>query len=362
MPNLSKKGSTFWTNPKVGWILIALFCLIKLSIHLYANGNYGFHRDELLHLAVGDHLAWGYMEFPPLIAWMGKLERLLFGESLLAVRFFPALIGTVLILLTSLIIKEMKGSTLAILIGGISFLAVHSYYRNHTLFQPVAFDQLFWVLGFYFLIRYINSENIKFLYFFTFSAALGFLNKYSMLVYLSGILVAILSTEYRQWFKQKHLWIAVGSALLLVIPNIIWQIQQDFPVLDHFAELSRRQAIESNRMDFILGQLGGMNPVNFPIWIIGLGALLFYKPLKKFRLFGFAYLFIGLFFLVNNGKHYYFFGFYPILFASGAIWLEDKVKGSWKYLLFPYLAFLLYTGIIRIPYGTPFLPIEKFIQ
>ncbi|MTI89713.1 MAG: hypothetical protein FH748_17310, partial [Balneolaceae bacterium] len=62
--------------------VIGLLGLVKLSIHWFGNQNYGFHRDELLHLSVSEHLAWGYFEFPPFIAWIGKLSYLLFDYSL----------------------------------------------------------------------------------------------------------------------------------------------------------------------------------------------------------------------------------------------------------------------------------------
>lgn len=79
--------------------LILFFCFVKLIIHLVGNPNYGFHRDELLHLSAGMHLGWGYMEFPPFIAGIARLSMWLWGASLWGMRLFPTLGGIAILLL-----------------------------------------------------------------------------------------------------------------------------------------------------------------------------------------------------------------------------------------------------------------------
>jgi hypothetical protein len=292
---------------------------------------------------------------------LGKLERLLFGESLLAVRLFPALAGVALVLLSGLIAKELGGKNLAILLCTVCVLASPAYYRNHTLFQPVVFDQLAWTLGFYYLIRHINTQQKKYFFYFALVMAFGFLNKYSILFYLAGVGIAMLLTENRKWLGQKVWWQAAALGLLIILPNLIWQWSYDFPVLDHFSELYNAQLNERSRLDFLQGQFFSMNPFNFPIWLAGLFFLLLYPTMKTYRFFGWAFLATLSLFLLAKGKHYYLFGIYPMLFAAGATGLEHSLKNNWKLIIPVYAIFLLYTGLIRMPYGTPFLPIEKFV-
>ena len=144
-------------------LIIAILACAKLIIQLVGSRNYGFHRDEILHLSASEHLEWGFMEFPPFIALLGKFSYLLFDYSLVGTRFFPTAAGVGILILCCLIAKEFKGNKLSIIIAGVSILAFLPFYRNHTLFQPVAFDQLFWTLGFYYLVRYLNTENKNFL-------------------------------------------------------------------------------------------------------------------------------------------------------------------------------------------------------
>src|SRR5262245_41483268 len=124
---------------KRSYPLFILFCAVKFVVHAIANANYGFHRDELLHLSAGEHLAWGYMEFPPLIALTGKIALTTFNESLWGVRLLPTLAGVGILILCCLTANEMGGKSKAVLLAGVCVLGFLPFYRNHTLFQPVAF-------------------------------------------------------------------------------------------------------------------------------------------------------------------------------------------------------------------------------
>ena len=62
---------------------IALFAVAKLFLfHVVVNRQYGFHRDELATLDDARHLAWGYVAYPPLTPFIGRIALTLFGDSL----------------------------------------------------------------------------------------------------------------------------------------------------------------------------------------------------------------------------------------------------------------------------------------
>src|SRR5689334_1003993 len=82
---------------------------IKVALHGYASHNYGYFVDELYYLACGQHLAWGYVDQPPLVALIAAGERGLFGASLPSLRFLPMLAGGAMVLLTGLIARELGG-------------------------------------------------------------------------------------------------------------------------------------------------------------------------------------------------------------------------------------------------------------
>lgn len=339
--------------------IIFILSLVKLLIHLVANRNYGFHRDELLHLSVSEHLAWGYMEFPPFIAVVGKAAHFIFGYSLSGVRLFPTLAGVAILVLCCLIAKELCGKRNAILLAGILVLAFVPFFRNHTLFQPVAFDQLFWTLGFYYLIKYFNSKDKKFLLYLGITAGIGLMNKYTFVVWGFGIAAGLLFFERGKAFKDKWLYVSGIIALVIVLPNIIWQYTHNFPLITHLAKLKESQLDEIGPYDFALDQL--KMPFTLLISLIGLGAVFIDKELRKYKSIGIAVLVIFFTMWFLKSKAYYFFAIYPVLFAFGAVKTEKLLqkKPIWNYVV---AVILFVPTIFFIPMATPVLPIEEFVS
>lgn len=339
--------------------IILILVTIKFIIQWFGNVNYGFHRDELLHLSVSEHLDWGFMEFPPLIGLIGKISYWLFDYSLLGVRLFPTLAGVGILILCCLIAKEIGGKTKAILLAGICILAFLPFYRNHTLFQPVAFDQLFWVLGFYLIIKFINSQNKKFLLFLGITLGLGLMNKYTILVWAFGVCIGLFFYKRGSLFKNKWLYISALISLVIFLPNMIWQIQNDFPLLKHLKALHESQLNGMNPMEF------GLEQLNFPFTLIislfGLVGFLIDKKLRKYRTVGVATLVIFCTMWLLNAKAYYVFGIYPVLFAGGAVKIESLLskRPSFVYAI---AAIVLLPSIYFIPEATPILPIDKYVK
>ena len=333
--------------------------LIKLIIHCIANSNYGFHRDELLHLSVSEHLDWGYMEFPPFISWVGKLSYIFFDYSLWGTRLFPTLAGVMILVLCCLMAKELGGRLPAILLAGVCVLAFLPFYRNHTLFQPVAFDQLFWALGYFVLILFLNTGKSQYLLLLGAITGLGLLNKYTMIMWAAGVGFGLLFYKNGTLFKNKWAYIAALCTLLILLPNLIWQANHDFPFLLHLKLLKEKQLTGLNPMDFLLTQFDF--PFTGIISVFGLIGMLFHQALKKYMMVSLAvtFTFLALWFL--GSKAYYIFGIYPVLFAAGAVTLEKltQKKKTWMPVI---TAITLILALPFVPAATPILPIEQYIK
>lgn len=339
--------------------IIGALSIVKLMIHLVGNRNYGFHRDELLHLSASEHLDWGYFEFPPFIALVGKMAHFMFGYSLSGVRFFSTLAGLFILILCCLIAIELGGKKKAVLLAGITILAFVPFYRNHMLFQPVAFDQLFWTLGFYFLLRYFTSKNVKFLVYLGITVGFGLMNKYTFLIWILGIGIGLFFYEKGTLFKNKMFYISGLITFLIFIPNVLWQWQQDFPVLLHLQKLKESQLNELGPYEFALAQL--KHPFTLTISLIGLYAYFFDSNLKKYKVFGIASVVIFLVLWAMQSKDYYFFAIYPVLFAAGAVKVEKLLqsKPKWNYAV---AAVLILPAIPFIPGAIPLLPISTYVS
>ncbi|TBW30427.1 glycosyltransferase family 39 protein [Gramella sp. KN1008] len=309
------------------------FILVKFLLqYILISPEYDLQRDEYLHLDLGNHLDWGYLSVPPFIAWVSKIIYLL-GNSVFWVKFFPALFGALTIVVVWKSIEQLKGNLFALILGATCVL-LSVLLRLNTLYQPNSFDVLSWTLFYYILIRYINSENSKWIYMAALVFALGFLNKYNIVFLVIGLIPAILLTEQRSIFRLKQLYIAAILGLLLIAPNLLWQYQNDFPVIHHMNELANRQLVHVNKLDFLKSQVFFFIGSLFVI-ISALYALVFYKPFKKFRLFFWAFFFTLAVFMILRAKDYYAIGLYPIYISFGSVFLGQLLKDGRKSLLQP---------------------------
>ena len=337
-------------------VIISILALIKLTIQLIGNRNYGFHRDELLHLSASEHLEWGFMEFPPFIGFIGRLSDWLFGYSLMGTRMFPTLAGVAILVLTCLVAKELKGNKYAVLLAGICVLSFLPFYRNHTLFQPVAFDQLFWTLGFYYLIRFLNTENHEYLILTGLILGIGLMNKYTILIWAFGVFIGMIFYYKGRIFKNKWWYISGLLSVLIILPNIIWQFQNNLPLLRHLQELSESQLSELHPLEFGIAQLN--YPFTFFVSIVGVVYLI---GDKRFRSIGIASIIIFFTMWFLHAKAYYVFALYPVLFGAGSVkvssWLEDKNS----VLRYAIAAVILLPSLPYIPHLTPVLSIQKYV-
>lgn len=296
------------------------------------------------------------MEFPPLIALIGNISYLLFDYSLMGTRLFPTLAGVGVVILCCMIAKEMNANRYGVLLAGICILAFLPFYRNHTLFQPVAFDQLFWTLGFYYVIRYINTVDHKYLLFTGATVGIGLMNKYTMMIWAFGVLIGMIFHHRGKVFTNKWWYISGFLSLLIVLPNVIWQFQNNLPIIRHLQELSASQLSELNPFDFGLEQL--YYPFTLVVSLIGVYHLLTktdYKPIGIAA----ATIFCTLWLL--QSKAYYAFALYPVLFAAGSVAISQYLthkRRLWHYVV---AALILLPSIPFIPHLTPLLPIEQYI-
>ncbi|WP_390451927.1 glycosyltransferase family 39 protein [Chryseobacterium sp. Alg-005] len=309
--------------------LLFLFIIAKFVLqYSLISPEYELHRDEYLHIDQGNHLAWGYLSVPPLNSWFAWIIIKL-GGSEFWVKFFPALFGALTIVVVWKIIEELKGNLYAQILAatGILFSVL---LRLNMLFQPTSFEVLCWTFIYYSLVKYFNTEKVTWLYIGAAVFGFGFLNKYNIAFLPLGLIPALLLTKQRKIFLQPHLYGAILIAFMIILLNLVWQYNNGFPVIRHMKELSERQLVNVNRLDFMKSQILFFLGVVFVI-IAGFYALVFYKPFGKFRFLFLGYVFTIALFLFFQAKDYYAIGLYPVYIAFGAVYLaclleKEKMK------------------------------------
>ncbi len=337
------------------WLLLVLLGLLNLLLHLVTNGLWGFHRDELLYLALGRHLDWGFWSNPPLIGFFGWLAHLAPEASPWAVRLIPALVSTAMVMLTGLMAREMGGGRAAVVMACLCML-LSAFLRVGLLFQPVVFDVFFWTLYAFLILRYLNTEQPRWLWALGLAIGLGLLNKYSVAVFVFGVLLVLPFTPQRRLFTQKTFYGSVLLALVVFLPNLLWQARHGFPVLHHMQELHDTQLVHVRPLNFLLDQLFFHFPVAV-VWVLGL-VFLFSKHGKPSRLLGWIFAAVILLFLVLGGKSYYTLGLYPMLFAGGACWLEVHARRWIQVIVF---AVGTIAAALLSPFMIPYLPVPAMV-
>jgi len=339
---------------------ILIFVLLKIGLNLLAISNFGFHRDELLHLALGDHLDWGYKEVPPFIAVLAKISTTLFGDSVFAARIFTTLCSGLIIWLTGKITVELGGKRFAIALACLALIFSPAFTASGYLFQPVVFDQLWWVLTVWLLLRYINTHAVKYLYLIGVAIGFGVLTKYTMLFFAGALISGLAISKQRRLLFNKHVLGAIGVAVLIIMPNLVWQFAHHWPVFTHMATLQKEQLDYVSHSDFIMQELM-VNGVAFFLWVTGSFFLIFSFKLRKYLSLALAFVLIFLFLLEMNGKPYYLFGAFPMLFAAGGYGFERWIKNNTA-LRTAAITALTLPNLIIFPTVLPVLPLKPTLS
>lgn len=334
-------------------LIIIILALFNAGIHLVFSYNLGFHRDELLYFSLGQHPAFGYATVPPMTGWVAWLMKSLFGYSIFAVRIFPALLSILMVFLVSETARELGGSGFSRILAATGIIISIIGLRTFLMFQPVHIDLFLWTLLFYLLVKYIKSGNGNYLILFGLAAGFTLLNKYLVGVLFLTLLLVIPFTRFRSIFSDRKFWLGMLAGLLVFSPNLIWQIANNLPVINHFSELQRTQLVNVDRGAFLFEQLIMPGAASF-LTVAGLLFLFLNKGMKPFRFLGYVAIGVILILMLLQGKSYYTQGIFPFLMAAGAVCWEMMLKKTWMRT-----AFVLILIVMTLPFLPIGIPVYK---
>jgi hypothetical protein len=365
MATAQKRVDERWpVGPFEGGFL-ALIAGVKVLVHVATAGRYGYFRDELYFLDCARHLDWGYVDCAPLIAVYAKIALLL-GGSLEVLRTLAALAGAARVALAMLLARELGGRRFAQALAGLCALAAPIYLGVDSILTMNGFESLFWMGCVYFVIRIVRTGDSRLWLWFGVLAGLGIENKHSTLLFLAAFVVGLLVTPERRELAKPWIWVAGGIALLIFLPNILWQIRHGFPTLEDLQNVKRMgKNVVLSPGQFVAQQILLLHPLLFPIWLAGLVSFLFGRG-SRLRILGWTSVVLLALMIALKAKNYYLTPIYPMLFASGAVategWLERRAwsRGrTWPKAALA--AYVLAAGAILAPAILPILPPEKLL-
>lgn len=341
---------------------------LKLALHLavLTITPYGIHRDEFLYFSMGRHLRLWRMDFPPMIAVLGNVQRTLFGDSLAAARVLPAIEGTVVIILAALIARELGGRRLAQFLAMLAVLMAPLFLRAANLFQPVVLDQLWWTLALFSLARIVRADERmtpRSWIALGVVCGLGLLTKFSIFFFALPALLGLAVTPMRRALATRWPWVAAIIMLVVGSPSIVGQIALGFPVLLQMRDLQATQLEHVTWSAFLSEQILLLGPVSLLVAIAGAGALVASRRLRAFAVLGWTCIFAFLILLLLHGKAYYAGPIYPTLLAAGSVQLEQlrlhrapRLASGVRWATAAGIAFL---GVVALPLTLPVLSPAK---
>jgi hypothetical protein len=281
----------------------------------------------------------------------------LFGHSLFGLRIFALLSGATAVFLTGLVARRLGGNRFSQGLACLAMIITPVFLRVGNLFSITSFELLFWTLGFYIIVRIIQEDRPYLWLWLGLVVGLGLLTKHSMLFFVFGLMVGLLFTDRRKHFRSLYLYVAGSIAFLIFLPNILWQIKQEWPTVSFVISLNKNLMQGISLFQFIAGQLLYIHPLNAVIWISGL-VFFFSKKGKSYRLLAWLWISVFVLLMISKSKIYYLAPAYPFLFAGGSLavgnWLHRQGK---KWLRYTVVTVLTAGGIALMPLSIPMLPI-----
>ena len=335
--------------PPLVWAIAAL----SLALHLLPRPGYGFHRDELLYLAMGDHLELFRMQFPPVIALLAEFARLLPLNLLVAIHLISGLAAALTILVTARIAGRLGGAAPAQALAALAMLSTPFVLRAGSMLQPVIIEFLWWTIGALAVVSLLAGADRRWWLALGAVAGLGASTKFTTAVFGLAALVAILASPLRRDLAGRWPWLGLGLAALLASPALAGQAAWGWPLLAQIEVLRQSQLERVTPTAFLTGQL----LIAFaaaPLLVLGAVALWLPPRGSRFRPAGvYAFAAAGIF-LVTGGKDYYLAPIHPLLIAAGATALLAWTS-SRRVVVVGFAVWLVIGGAIVLPAGIPIL-------
>lgn len=347
-------------------VLLGLLAAAKLLAHLATTGAFGYGTfvDELYFLAVSKHLAFGFVDMPPLFPLLTAAVRALLGDSLLAIRLVPMLAGAALVVTTGLFARELGGGRFASGLSGLAVLVAPVFLLVHGFHSMNALDPLFWTAAAWLLLRLAEGGGARVAIALGLVAGLALLNKHAFAFWGLSLLAGLLLTPSRRLLLRREAWLAAGVAFVVFLPNLAWNVVHRFPHLAHLAQVrADGRDVALSPLSFLGQQVLLLHPLALVAWGGGLVFLLAHPSVRRARFLGFAFLALVALMLVLDGRAYYPAPAYPVLLAAGGVALERFARtAARRRLVAAWAGLLLLTGAVLAPFALPCLPPEILVR
>ena len=260
----------------------------------------------------GLHPALGYVDFPPLVPLLARLETGLLGVSPWTLRLLPSLLGGFLVALSGLYVRRLGGSLRLQGIALLSAIAAPYLLGSNWVFQTVTFDQVTWMVALYWFLCLVIDRRPRYWIYLGITLGIGLEVKYTIVGLILGIgLATLVAPALPKELRTKYPWIAASLALLIWAPNLAWQVAEGFPTLIY---LTNHSGSGGGPVTYLV-QFAVYFFFLIPLWLAGMISLFRSSALRPIGIACAVPLILFLF----VGKSYYAAGTIPIALAQGLL-------------------------------------------
>jgi hypothetical protein len=351
--------------------ILVYLALVKILIHLLTTNNYDLNGDELYWLAMSKHLDFGYVDVPPLVAYITAFSSWLFGTSSFALHILPAIAGGIMVFMAGVLARQLGGGRFAQWLTALIILLAPAWLGANSLFAYDPYDQLVTIIFLYLAVLIIQQETPTRTYVRRWLllgavVGIGIMTKLPMIFMGFALIVALLGTSWRKSFLTWRPWLAILITVAICTPYLVWESVHGWPTITYWRNYGQYRNVTAP-LAFLQGLVICLHPFTVPIWVMGLGYLLFHREGKNYRVLGL--IFIILLFFYIGGKfqpRLLVSACFPLL-AGGAVLLERLVTHGGSRIRFDwlkpvYVGILLCGSILLAPYALPVLPLPFFLK
>jgi hypothetical protein len=360
MPTHSPATSVHPDAPPSSQVPLVLLAAFSVCLQLLPllNAEYGYFRDELYYMACAKHLAFGYVDHPPLAPFLLRLVLITLGESVLAIRLLPALAGAATVFLTGSIARRLGGGTFAQSLAALAMAVAPGFLIFCGFYSMNPFESLLWTGCVYVVVRIVQEHEPRLWALVGVLVGIGLLNKHTLIVYAFSLVLALLLTPARRQVLSRWFWLGGALAVLIVLPNVVWQVHNDLASLEFYRNANLLKNIDTSPVEVLLAQVFVMNPLAFPVWFAGLCFFLFSGRGRGLRVLGLTYLFLlATMMWAGSSRPDRMLAAYPMLFAGGGVLIAGFVERRSRWLLQTVIAgVVLVGGVLFAPIALPVLP------
>jgi hypothetical protein len=357
---MTNAGAAEMTQDRSLWTRPSLYlALAAIGIHLLANGHYGFFRDELYFIVCGQRPDWGYVDQPLLIPLIAAWSYALFGNFLLGFRLAPALAMAATAALTAEFARALGGGRFAQILAGVCFLGAGYFLAAGTYITTDMLQALTWLGVSWCLVRLMQSGDERWWIAIGLIAGFSLWSKYLIAFYVVALAVGLIATPLRRSLARPWIYAGAGIALVMILPNIMWQWAHGWPFLEVGAAGAGGKNLALSPLSFFGQQFLLMGPASAPVWLAGLWAASVRPRRAAYRIFPIAYFLLCFVFIASHGKAYYLSSIYPVFFSFGAVAIELWLRNLAARRVL--LAAIAASGAIFSPIAVPVLPVKTYI-